>query len=92
MSYVEDLYHYEDWEVDDGIHDEVTTISIVNDFFEYTHLFYPKNTEVLPLQYWVEMPGVGCISDWDGGGTYEDCVEWIKENYLNAYKISPESA
>ena len=33
MSYIEDMYHYEDWEVDNGDGD-VSIISIVNDFYE----------------------------------------------------------
>ena len=34
MSYVENKFHYEDWEVDNDDEDGVTIISIVNDFFE----------------------------------------------------------
>ena len=80
--YVENKFHHEDWEVDNGDGD-VSIISIVNDFFKIESW----HTELEPLEYWVEMPGVGSICGWDSGGTYKDCVEWIKGNYLNSQKV-----
>jgi hypothetical protein len=86
MGYVEDKFHYEDWEVDDGDDDDVSIVSITNDFFEFTSPWHPNTTELMPLEYWVVMPGFGCISDFPQGD-YEDCVEWIKNNYVNSYKL-----
>ncbi len=77
MGYVENKFHYEDWEVDneDG---DVSIISIVNDFFKIE----PWHTELEPLDYWVEDGGMGYQ-----GSSYTDCVNWIKDNYLNSYKL-----
>ena len=82
MSYVENKLHYEDWEVDNDDEDGVSIISIVNDFFEFTSPFYPNTTELMPLQYWINDGGMGYQ-----GSSYEDCVEWIRDNYLNSYKL-----
>ena len=82
MGYVEDKFHYEDWEVDDGDDDDdVSIVSIVNDFFRGQSWYEPE-----PLEYWVVMPGGGCISDFPQGD-YEDCVEWIRDNFVNSYKL-----
>ena len=40
------------------------------------------HTELEPLEYWIEDGGMGYE-----GSSYIDCVNWIKENYLNSYKI-----
>ena len=77
MGYVENKFHYEDWEVDNGDGD-VSIISIVNDFFKIE----PWHTELEPLDYWVEDGGMGYQ-----GSSYTDCVNWIKDNYLNSYKL-----
>jgi hypothetical protein len=88
MTYVENKLHYEDWEVDNDDEDGVTIISIVNDFFEIGTSFggYTYDYDLEPLEYWVEIPGGGCISNFPQGD-YKDCVEWIKDNYLNSYKL-----
>jgi len=77
--YVEDKYHYEDWEVDNG-DDDVSIISIVNDFFKIESW----HTELEPLDYWIEDGGMGYQ-----GSSYTDCVNWIKENYLNTFQVAP---
>ena len=81
MGHVEDKFYSEDWEVDDG-DDDVSIISIVNDFFEFTSPFYPNTTELMPLQYWINDGGMGYQ-----GKDYDDCVNWIKDNYLNSYNL-----
>ena len=90
MSYVEDKFYYEDWEVDDG--DDVSIVSIVNDFMAIPMDVFDQKTKTFsaefePLEYWVEMDGVGCISEWQGGGSYEDCLEWIRDNFVNHHKM-----
>ena len=81
--YVEDKYHYEDWEVDDGDED-VSIISIVNDFFKMESW----HTELEPLSYWVD-DGASNITLYQGSD-YKDCVNWIKENYLNCFQIASD--
>ena len=82
MSYIEDKFYFEDWEVNDGDDEESTIISIVNDFFRGQSWYEPE-----PLEYWVVDPyGGGCISDFPQGD-YEDCVEWIRDNFVNSYKL-----
>ena len=85
MGYVENKFHYEDWEVEGFDEDGVSIISIVNDFYECPRFPYGI-IDLAPLEYWVEMPGGGCISNFPQGD-YKDCVEWIKDNYLNSYKL-----
>jgi len=82
MSYVEDKFHYEDWEVDNDDGEEPFIISIVNDFFKME----TWHTSLIPLEYWVEMPGIGCISEFPLGD-YGDCVEWIQDNYVNYWRV-----
>jgi hypothetical protein len=79
--YVEDKYHYEDWEVDNG-DDEVSIISIVNDFFKME----TWHTSLMPLEYWVN-DGASNITLYQGSD-YQDCVNWIKENYLNTFQVA----
>ncbi len=98
MSYVEDKLHYEDWNVVGEFtpyevkgdwfitHPTITeeyTISIVNDFYEIPMCTHEVEYE--PLHYWV-VDDSGTISDFDAG-TYEDCVNWIKDNYLKSYML-----
>jgi len=85
MGYVENKFHYEDWEVEGFDEDGVSIISIVNDFFKMEN-WYDASTSLIPLEYWVEIPDGGCISNFPQGD-YKDCVEWIKDNYLNSYKL-----
>ena len=84
--YVEDKYHYEEWEVDNGDGD-VSIISIVNDFFKIESW----HTELIPFEFWVNDGGMGyhVPSDYDDlpGSDYDDCINWIKENYLNAFQV-----
>ena len=77
MSYIEDKYYYEDWGVDKGDND-VSIISIVNDFYKIESW----HKELRPLSYWVDDGGMGYQ-----GSSYMDCVNWIKDNYLNSYKL-----
>lgn len=86
VGYMLDKFHYEDWEVDNG-EDDVSIISIVNDFFEAPLPFYPHIIDLEPLEYWVDDGGMGYQ-----GSSYEECVSWIKENYLNSYKINKKKA
>ena len=70
---------------------EEYTISIVNDFYTIPLTYevvetgeFKTITEYEPLHYWVE-DGVGTISDFIDG-TYEDCVNWIKNNFKKSEK------
>ena len=81
MSYVEDTFNYEDWEVDNGDDESYHLISIVNDFFKIESW----HTELEPLDYWISE--TDCGATLYEGKDYTDCVNWIKENYLNSYKI-----
>ena len=78
MGYVEDKFYSEDWEVDDGDDESYEIISIVNDFFKMETWY----TSLMPLEYWVDDGGMGYQ-----GKDYDDCVNWIKDNYLNSYKL-----
>ena len=78
MGYVEDKFYSEDWEVDDGDDESYEIISIVNDFFKMKTWY----TSLMPLEYWVDDGGMGYQ-----GKDYDDCVNWIKDNYLNSYKL-----
>ena len=92
MAYVEGEYHYEDWEVDNGSGKLDYDITIVNDFFAIPTNMYNEKTKSFiadfePLHYWVVDPDAGCQLS-DTYDTYEECVQWIKDNYLNSYKIT----
>ena len=77
--YVEDKYHYEDWEVDNG-DDDVSIISIVNDFFKIESW----HTELEPLSYWVD-DGASNITLYQGS-SYTDCVNSVSYTHLRAHE------
>ena len=50
----------------------------MNDFYKIESW----HKELRPLSYWVDDGGMGYQ-----GSNYMDCLNWIKDNYLNSYKL-----
>jgi len=88
MAYIEDKYHYEYWEADNGSGKLECDIAIVNDFYLIPKGgLYNDGGDIEPLQYWVVDSNSGCLLS-NTYNNYKDCKKWILDNYLNSYRIT----
>ena len=95
--YLENKFGVEEWEVskdfweDDEMTTDTFTLSIVNDYMRLpTDMWDEKKQRFFyedePLDYWVEMEGVGPVGNTMYHQDYEGAKSYILDNYYNCKK------